>query len=155
MLDYFVATASHSCRLITGYLHRSSISDFFVEAALFRVEERELSRATERTGQARAMSQRQIAFKISPRLGVPNNIRFTVPFDVRVSIFWNFVPNEGLLTVEKEENVINNSDGYSQSSGSFTRNSSPHDSRSASRVPPLNCLDMLDLLPTVIMCHGA
>ncbi|PSR73718.1 hypothetical protein PHLCEN_2v10437 [Hermanssonia centrifuga] len=63
----------------------------FVEAAVF--EEREISGATEGTRQTRAMSQRQIAL-ISPRLGVLNNIPFAIPFDVRVSIFRNFVQND-------------------------------------------------------------
>ncbi|PSS01019.1 hypothetical protein PHLCEN_2v4077 [Hermanssonia centrifuga] len=40
-------------------------------------------------------------------------------------------------SVEKEEIVINDSDAYSQS-GSFTRSSSLHNGRSASRAPPSN-----------------
>lgn len=44
----------------------------------------------------RAISQRQIAL-LSPRLGVLNNIPFAIPFDVRVSIFRNFVANDMMM----------------------------------------------------------
>ena len=40
-------------------------------------------------------SKRQLA-ALSPRLGVLNNIPFAIPFDVRVSIFRNFVYNDAM-----------------------------------------------------------
>ncbi|KAG5644449.1 hypothetical protein DXG03_008348 [Asterophora parasitica] len=71
----------------------------FVEAAIF--EERELSARADsdpdsspRTSRAQGHhTTRQLAY-LSPRLGVLNNIPFTIPFDVRVSIFRHFVLND-------------------------------------------------------------
>lgn len=45
---------------------------------------------------ARPLSKRQIAL-LSPRLGVLNHIPFAIPFDVRVSIFRNFINNDRLM----------------------------------------------------------
>lgn len=59
----------------------------FVEAAIF--EEREISLPAGSKG----ISKRQIAY-MSPRLGVLNNIPFAIPFEIRVSIFRNFVGND-------------------------------------------------------------
>ena len=42
---------------------------------------------------ARALTKRQLA-RLSPRLGVLNNIPFAIPFDVRFNIFRNFVNND-------------------------------------------------------------
>ncbi|KAK0440763.1 HECT-domain-containing protein [Armillaria borealis] len=59
----------------------------FIEAAVY--EEQVLSDDTS----TKAPSKRQMAL-LSPRLGVLNNIPFAIPFDVRVSIFRNFVLND-------------------------------------------------------------
>jgi ubiquitin-protein ligase E3 C len=42
---------------------------------------------------SRPLSKRQVAY-MSPRLGVLNNVPFAIPFEVRVSIFRNFVVND-------------------------------------------------------------
>ncbi|KAI0074242.1 HECT-domain-containing protein [Panus rudis PR-1116 ss-1] len=65
----------------------------FVEAAI--LEERQIAQPDEvgPRSRFRPVSKRQIA-SISPRLGVLNNIPFAIPFDVRVSIFRNFVMND-------------------------------------------------------------
>ncbi|KAF8065407.1 HECT-domain-containing protein [Lyophyllum atratum] len=72
----------------------------FVDAAIF--EERELSNTTAspapligRRPTLQTHSKRQLAY-LSPRLGVLNNIPFAIPFDVRVSIFRNFVLNDAM-----------------------------------------------------------
>ncbi|KAK0207871.1 HECT-domain-containing protein [Desarmillaria ectypa] len=60
----------------------------FIEAAVY--EEQALSDDPVPT---KAPTKRQMAH-MSPRLGVLNNIPFAIPFDVRVSIFRNFVLND-------------------------------------------------------------
>lgn len=62
-------------------------------------EEQQLS-ALDNPGSSRSRhiqshSKRQLA-ALSPRLGVLNNIPFAIPFDVRVSIFRNFVFNDAM-----------------------------------------------------------
>ncbi|KAK0506657.1 HECT-domain-containing protein [Armillaria luteobubalina] len=59
----------------------------FIEAAVY--EDQILSDDTS----TKAPTKRQMAL-LSPRLGVLNNIPFAIPFDVRVSIFRNFVLND-------------------------------------------------------------
>ncbi|EIM79363.1 HECT-domain-containing protein [Stereum hirsutum FP-91666 SS1] len=59
----------------------------FIEAALF--EDQQLSQPTG----TRPLSKRHIAY-LSPRLGILNNIPFSIPFEARVSIFRNFVAND-------------------------------------------------------------
>lgn len=70
------------------WLVNSSLSmNQFIEAAV--IEERQLAQPDG----GRPLSKRQIA-AISPRLGVLNHIPFAIPFDVRVSIFRQFVLND-------------------------------------------------------------
>lgn len=53
-------------------------------------DEQELDRPST---SARPISKRQMAF-ISPRLGILNNIPFSIPFNVRVQIFRQFIAND-------------------------------------------------------------
>ncbi|KAH9920431.1 uncharacterized protein B0H18DRAFT_1191801 [Fomitopsis serialis] len=67
----------------------------FIQAAV--LEEQNL----EQPSNARTLTKRQVAY-MSPRLGVLNNIPFAIPFEVRVSIFRQFVASDlvarGLLS---------------------------------------------------------
>ncbi|KDQ20978.1 hypothetical protein BOTBODRAFT_26989 [Botryobasidium botryosum FD-172 SS1] len=68
----------------------------FAQAAVF--EEQQLDQTAP---SPRFLSKRQLAF-LSPRLGVLNNIPFTIPFDVRVGIFRQFVKNDsGKLGIDE------------------------------------------------------
>ncbi|KAF9522169.1 HECT-domain-containing protein [Crepidotus variabilis] len=72
--------------LVTSQLDMNS----FVEAAV--LEEQSLSSNSDESNH-RTLSKRQLA-SISPRLGILNNIPFSIPFEVRVSIFRHFVVND-------------------------------------------------------------
>ena len=69
--------------LVSSQIDMSS----FIEAAVF--EEQQI----EQPVGARPLTKRQVAY-LSPRLGVLNNIPFSIPFEVRVSIFRHFVAND-------------------------------------------------------------
>ncbi|KDQ51194.1 hypothetical protein JAAARDRAFT_41256 [Jaapia argillacea MUCL 33604] len=69
--------------LITSQIDVSS----FIEAAV--LEEQRLAQPVG----TRPLSKRQISY-LSPRLGVLHNIPFSIPFEVRVSIFRHFVAND-------------------------------------------------------------
>ncbi|KAI0039666.1 HECT-domain-containing protein [Auriscalpium vulgare] len=69
--------------LVTAQIDMSS----FIEAAVF--EEQQIAQPVG----AKALTKRQISY-LSPRLGVLNNIPFTIPFEVRVSILRNFIAND-------------------------------------------------------------
>ena len=57
------------------------------------LEEQQIQISKSEAQSSRTLSKRQIAV-MSPRLGILNNIPFAIPFDVRVSIFRNFVMND-------------------------------------------------------------
>ena len=59
----------------------------FIAAAVF--EEQQIKQPVG----ASPLTKRQVAY-MSPRLGVLNNIPFSIPFEVRVSIFRHFVGND-------------------------------------------------------------
>ncbi|KAG6888453.1 hypothetical protein C0995_008128 [Termitomyces sp. Mi166 len=78
----------------------------FVEAAIF--EERELSNVTPDSPvlpipRNQGYSQRHLTH-LSPRLGVLNNIPFTIPFDIRVSIFRHFALNDAVARASSRDN---------------------------------------------------
>ncbi|KAF8148075.1 hypothetical protein B0H34DRAFT_803194 [Crassisporium funariophilum] len=74
--------------LVTSQLDMSS----FVDAAV--LEEQQISSSsTTPSSRLLALSKRQIA-SMSPRLGILNNIPFSIPFSVRVAIFRHFVLND-------------------------------------------------------------
>ena len=64
---------------------------FFLHNPSFSLEEQQLSKHG--SHHPRVLSKRQIA-AMSPRLGILNNIPFSIPFEVRVSIFQHFVMND-------------------------------------------------------------
>lgn len=77
----FVEAAMSACFPFCG-LHSADIYHSYEESKL-----------SDPSTAGRMLSKRQIA-QISPRLGVLNNIPFSIPFDVRVSIFRSFINND-------------------------------------------------------------
>lgn len=61
----------------------------FTDDVITSFEDQQLSQPTG----TRPLSKRHIAY-LSPRLGILNNIPFSIPFEARVSIFRNFVAND-------------------------------------------------------------
>ncbi|TFY62017.1 hypothetical protein EVJ58_g4134, partial [Rhodofomes roseus] len=86
--------AGRSRRVIIG---SSPLRSTWFRSFRLHLEEQNL----EQPSNARTLTKRQIAY-MSPRLGVLNNIPFAIPFEVRVSIFRQFVASDlvarGLLS---------------------------------------------------------
>lgn len=93
----------------------------FVEAAV--LEDQSLNESTTESNVAsnrRFLSKRQLA-AISPRLGILNNIPFSIPFEVRVSIFRHFIVNDMMA-----RGSLNSSGGWNSRTDPFMRGGGHH-----------------------------
>lgn len=96
--------------LVTSQVDMNS----FVEAAVF--EEKTLSSSSGDFKQSSAQSHQRAA--ITPRLGILNNIPFSIPFAVRVTIFRHFVVND-----MRERGSLNSEGSWSSRFDPFVRGS--------------------------------